>query len=174
MSPDARWIGHDPRAILDFTCAGDCVNCAARCPADAQPRLAKTALFARPRWPLPLNEQTNNPFMKKSLFWLCLAAVTVLSLLPTGYLPPPVFSLWDKAQHALGFVVLSVLGLSAYPQHARTLPILLLVCGGAIELAQAGTGWRYGEWLDLLADGVGVLCGAALWLALRGRIPHAA
>lgn len=112
--------------------------------------------------------------MKKSTFWLCLTAVTVLSLLPTGYLPPPVFSVWDKAQHALGFVVLAILGLLAYPQHAHYLPILLLVYGGAIELAQAATGWRYGEWMDLLADGVGVLFGTGLWFALRGRLPQRA
>lgn len=112
--------------------------------------------------------------MKKSAFWLCLGAVTVLSLLPTGYLPPPVFSVWDKAQHALGFVVLAILCLLAYPQHARYLPILLLAYGGAIELAQAATGWRYGEWLDLLADGVGVFLGSGLWFALKGRRPQRA
>ena len=110
--------------------------------------------------------------MKKSAFWLFIAVVTVLSLLPTNYLPPPVFSLWDKAQHALGFAVLAILGLLAYPQHARYLSILLLVYGGAIELAQAATGWRYGEWLDLLADGIGLLAGTGLWFALKSQTKH--
>jgi len=109
--------------------------------------------------------------MKKTAFWLCLAAVTVMSLLPTSYLPPPVFSVWDKAQHALGFLVLIVLGLIAYPQRVWYLPPMLLVYGGAIELAQAATGWRYGEWLDLLADGVGILAGSGVGYMLRSRPP---
>ena len=108
--------------------------------------------------------------MKKTAFWLCLAAVTVMSLLPVGYLPPPVFNFWDKAQHALGFVVLSIIALIAYPQRVWQLPPALLVYGGGIELAQAATGWRYGEWLDLLADGVGVLTGSAVWLMLNDRL----
>ncbi len=53
------------------------------------------------------------PLIKRLAFWFCLAAVTVLSLMPIEFLPPPVFSLWDKAQHALGFVGLTVLGLLA-------------------------------------------------------------
>lgn len=108
--------------------------------------------------------------MNKPIFWLGLASVTVLSLLPVGYLPPPVFSLWDKAQHALGFGVLTVLALRAYPQRAWQLLPLLLVHGGAIELAQAATGWRYGEWLDLLADAVGILAASVLWFVLNNRL----
>lgn len=101
--------------------------------------------------------------MKKALFWLALLALTVLSLMPTGLLPSQVFSLWDKAQHALGFAVLALLGLAAYPRHNVVLPLLLLAHGGLIELAQAATGWRYGDVIDWLADGVGIAIGAALW-----------
>lgn len=112
--------------------------------------------------------------MKKTAFWLCLASVTLMSLVPDGYLPPQVFSLWDKAQHALGFVVLTLLALIAYPQRAWQLPPMLLVFGGAIELAQVATGWRYGEWLDLLADGVGILVGSGIWYArIRQATSHA-
>lgn len=102
------------------------------------------------------------PRVKRLAFWFCLAAVTVLSLMPTEFLPPPVFSLWDKAQHALGFVGLAVLGLLAYPQRPWLLAAGLLFFGGAIELAQAATGWRHGDWFDLLADAVGIVLGAAL------------
>lgn len=107
--------------------------------------------------------------MKKCAFWLCLAAVTLLSLVPSDFLPPPVFSLWDKAQHAAGFLMLSVLGLLAYPRSIQSLPLLLLAFGGAIELAQAATGWRHGEWLDLAADALGVVAGCGLWFALRNQ-----
>lgn len=105
---------------------------------------------------------STTPPVKRLAFWFCLAAVTVLSLLPTEFLPPPVFSLWDKAQHALGFAALAVLGLQAYPRRPWLLAAGLLLFGGAIELAQAATGWRHGDGLDLLADAVGIVLGAAL------------
>ncbi len=107
--------------------------------------------------------------MKKALFWLALLVLTTLSLVPTGLLPPQVFSLWDKAQHALGFAGLTLLGLWAYPRQRWTLPALLLVHGGLIELLQAATGWRYGEWSDLLADALGIAAVGLVWHLLRSE-----
>lgn len=102
-------------------------------------------------------------------FWALALCVAVLSLLPTAFLPPQVFSLWDKAQHALAFTALAALGLLAYPRQPGRLAIALLLFGGAIELAQAATGWRYGEWADWLADAVGLAAGSALaWRHRRG------
>lgn len=49
-------------------------------------------------------------------FWALALCVAVLSLMPTNYLPAQVFSLWDKAQHALAFTALASLGLLAYPR----------------------------------------------------------
>ncbi|MDD2729522.1 VanZ family protein [Malikia sp.] len=106
------------------------------------------------------------------LFWLLLVAVIVLSLSPAAYLPPQAFSLWDKAQHALGFAALGLLGGLAYPSRMRLLSACLLAFGGAIELAQAATGWRSGDWADWLADAIGLTVGltlAALVLRLRAR-----
>jgi VanZ family protein len=100
--------------------------------------------------------------MKKLMFWGLLLLVVVASLLPIAYLPPPVFSIWDKLQHATAFAALCMLGLMAYGSHRIRVIVGLLVLGAAIEVAQAATGWRYGEWLDLLADGVGI--GAAMVL----------
>lgn len=103
-------------------------------------------------------------------FWALVLCVTVLSLMPTSYLPPQVFSLWDKAQHALAFTALSWLGALAYPGRAWPLAAGLLALGGAIELAQAATGWRHGEWTDWLADAVGLALGAVLaWWPSRPR-----
>lgn len=95
-------------------------------------------------------------------FWLLLLAVVILSLLPVPYLPQQAFSLWDKAQHALGFAVLALLGGLAYPGRLPRLGVSLLLLGAAIELAQDATGWRTGDWLDLTADLVGVFVGLAL------------
>ena len=82
--------------------------------------------------------------------------------MPVAYLPPQVFNLWDKAQHALAFTALTTVGLLAYPRQPWRVAIGLLAFGGAIELAQAATGWRYGEWSDWLADAVGLAAGSAL------------
>jgi len=104
----------------------------------------------------PRAGQLAGPRLKQLAFWGALAVVVVMSLLP-GALLPKVFSFWDKAQHALGFFGLTLLALWAYPK--LPLPYVglsLLVAGGAIELAQSATGWRHGDWLDLLANAVGI------------------
>ena len=119
--------------------------------------------------PLPALTQVPPGFARPS-FWALLLCVTVLSLLPTDYLPPQIFSLWDKAQHALAFAALAALGLQAYPHRRWRVLAGLLVFGGLIELAQAATGWRYGEWADWLADAVGLALGMALAESLQRRV----
>lgn len=101
-------------------------------------------------------------------FWGCLLAVVALSLTPVQHLPPQVFSLWDKAQHAGGFAVLTLLGLWAYPHRAIALLVAMLALGAGIEVAQSATGWRYGDVADWLADVVGVTAAYVVW-----RLPRA-
>jgi len=105
--------------------------------------------------------------MNRLLFWLLLTAIVVLSLLPVSELPGGIFNFWDKAQHALAYALLALLALRAYPER-RSLgtALALLLFGGVLELAQAASGWRYGEWSDLLANGVGIGLGLTLWRAL--------
>ncbi|WP_439587301.1 VanZ family protein [Hydrogenophaga sp.] len=104
--------------------------------------------------------------MIRALFWLSVIGIGIASLVPVAMLPPQPFNIWDKAQHTLAFAWLAVLGLLSYPKHAPRVALGLLLFGGVIELAQAATGWRYGEWADLAADGVGIGLGAAVWLLL--------
>ncbi len=80
--------------------------------------------------------------------------------------------IWDKAQHAAGFGVLAMLGTLAYPSRLPGVSLGLLAHGGFIELAQAYTGWRHGDWLDLLADAIGILLGWLL-IAAAGRLRQA-
>ena len=100
-------------------------------------------------------------------FWACLLGVVVLSLTPVQQLPPQVLNLWDKAQHAGGFAVLTLLGLWAYPQRAVTLLAAMLALGAGIEVAQAATGWRYGDVADWVADAVGVVAAYTVWRLLQ-------
>ena len=91
------------------------------------------------------------------VFGLSIAVLTAASLTPIDQLPPQVMDVWDKAQHAIGFGWLALWGLLAFPHHAKHVAIALLLWGGVIELLQLATGWRYGEWLDWMADGIGIL-----------------
>jgi VanZ family protein len=106
-------------------------------------------------------------FIIKPIFFLSVVVLTVASIVPVNMLPSQSADVWDKAQHAFGFAWLAFLGLLSYPRRPAVVAVSLLAYGGAIELAQAATGWRYGEWLDLTADGVGILLGTLAWWLLR-------
>ena len=104
----------------------------------------------------------------RTSFWVACLAVTILSLLPVGQLPSGgVFDWWDKAQHALGFGVLTALGLMAYSLLSGRVVLGLLAFGAAIEFAQLATGWRDGDWQDWLADAVGVFVVSGVWKMVR-------
>lgn len=101
-------------------------------------------------------------------FWGWAVVLTVASLTPVEHLPPLVFDLWDKAQHALGFAALALLGSLAYPLWREAALVAgLLAHGAAIEWAQAATGWRHGDLADWVADGVGVAVGVLIARAVR-------
>jgi VanZ family protein len=105
-------------------------------------------------------------------FWICLLGILVLSLMPpTPQLPT---TGWDKSNHMLAFAVPMLLSRWAYPGRTIKVAVGLLAYGVLIELLQSLTPDRLAEWADLLADGIGLLCGwsvgrAIAWLpALRG------
>ena len=106
--------------------------------------------------------------MKKLAFWICFIAINALALSPAPYLPPlEIFNWWDKAQHAIAFGTLAVLAALAYPEASRLRIALLLIGQGVlIEVLQYYGGYRFGDWQDAVADGVGVLGGlmGVTWL----------
>ena len=99
--------------------------------------------------------------IKKVLFWTCFLGMNALALSPAPYLPPlEIFNWWDKAQHAIGFGTLAVLAVLAYPDVSKLrIGLLLIALGVLIEVLQYFSGYRYGDWQDAVADGVGVLGG---------------
>ena len=99
----------------------------------------------------------------KGAFWVCFVVINALALSPAPYLPPELFNWWDKAQHAIAFGVLAVLAVLAYPEASRLRIALLLIGQGVlIEVLQYYGGYRFGDWQDAVADGVGVLLGLAM------------
>ena len=96
----------------------------------------------------------------KGAFWVCFVVISALALSPAPYLPPELFNWWDKAQHAIAFGTLTVLAVLAYPGVSKVrIGFLLLALGVLIEVLQYFSGYRYGDWQDAVADGVGVLVG---------------
>ena len=96
----------------------------------------------------------------RTLFWGCVAVVLYLSLAPVS--PELPSTGWDKSNHLLAFVALSVLCLQAYsPQ--RAWPFMgLLLFGALIEGLQSLTSYRSAEWADWFADLLGVIAGLGL------------
>jgi len=103
--------------------------------------------------------------MIKVGWYLSMTAVTVLALMPIEHLQLPVFDWWDKAQHALAFVVLTGWALLLWPLHALRVVLGMVAYGAGIEAAQWAVGWRFAEWADLAADAVGVSVG---WMMVSG------
>jgi VanZ family protein len=107
----------------------------------------------------------------KVAFWALVVLTTIMSLMSNEQVPSSLV-FWDKAQHTLGFAALALLGLLAYPLAVPRVLAGLLLFGAGIECAQALTGWRQGDWMDWLADAVGIALGTvavAVWSHLRGR-----
>jgi VanZ family protein len=104
------------------------------------------------------------------VFFAGLALTTVLLLIPS-YNIPKAFDFYDKAQHVLVFVTLTVAGLLAFPnvpKHSKAVVLGLICYGGLMEVLQSAlTTTRHGEWLDWLTDGVGILVGVGVYLASR-------
>lgn len=100
-------------------------------------------------------------------FWLSALLVGALSITPVDNLPKQAFDVWDKAQHAFGFLGLTVLGLVAHPRHRPQLVAGLLLYGVCIELAQSVSGWRQGDVADWLADAIGIVAGTLLFRPWR-------
>ena len=104
------------------------------------------------------------------LFWLALTAITVLSLIPSNVVPGPL-QFWDKAQHALAFCLLTILGGPSYPRHLKMVVVSLLVYGGLIEVAQSTlTTTRFGDAIDWVADAIGVAAGTVLHATLLYKL----
>ena len=102
----------------------------------------------------------------RGLLLLAVALILWLALTPNP--PSNQFLGFDKLNHGLAFFTLAALMEYAFPHlaswAAKLLP--LSVFGLAIEMLQFWIGYRYFEWMDLVADGVGLL----LFWIVRGKI----
>jgi len=104
-----------------------------------------------------------DPISWKRLFWVALAVLTFLALMPwTQELPRP-FQWSDKLNHFAAFVVLAWLLLAAYqPGWTRSWG-LLVAYGAMIEGIQSFLPWRSAEWADLGVDALAAMTGLILY-----------
>lgn len=110
---------------------------------------------------------------------ICTLAITILSLAPIG--APEVAQdvpFFDKWAHFVMYGGLSFLLFLESHKRPITLPLaislLLYACllGGLMEIGQATlTTYRSGEWLDFVADSIGVLLGCPIALLAKKYFP---
>lgn len=100
------------------------------------------------------------------LFVLALIVALVLALRPAPEVLPTIAH-GDKLQHALAFMLISLLGFGAWPGRPVMIVMVMLCYGAGMELAQSFTPYRQGDYQDWIADAVGV----AAALGLRRLLP---
>ncbi|MDT8443891.1 MAG: VanZ family protein [Desulfuromonadales bacterium] len=88
-----------------------------------------------------------------------LAAITLLSLWPLSELPSVPGG--DKLHHLVAYAVLMLPVALRKPPRWWLIGLFFVAWSGAIELIQPYVN-RYGEWSDLLANALGVLCGVVV------------
>ncbi len=117
---------------------------------------------------------TNDPLVDDLQFrsywiftaWLSLVLILILSIIPVSVTMP--FGQLDKAMHVLMYIVPASLFGGAYINKSIVWATVgLFVFSGSIELVQYWLPWRSGDWLDLLANLVGIGIGIAI--ASRSR-----
>ena len=96
-----------------------------------------------------------------SVYWLAITtvlitAITVLSLTPLDELPAAPGS--DKLHHLLAYAALSIPLSLRKPKYWWLIVIFFLAYSGLIEIIQPYVN-RYGEWLDMAANSVGIILG---------------
>ena len=92
---------------------------------------------------------------------LLLVSITTLSLWPAAYLPDVPGT--DKSHHFIAYAALMFPTALKQPKYIMVIAIGFIAFSGAIELIQPYMN-RYGEWLDLAANTVGLICG---WLIAK-------
>lgn len=101
------------------------------------------------------------------LYALACAILLYLTLAPEQEVPGAGL-VWDKAEHALSWAVLTGAGLLLSTRRRWAIGVFALVFGAVVEVLQANMGLgRDGNWLDLVADCVGIAAAYLVWALMR-------
>lgn len=103
-----------------------------------------------------------------ALYALAVAVLLYLTLAPAEDLPE--VNLWDKAEHAIAWLVLAGLGLVLFPKRALTIGLFALGVGILVEILQGMPMiGRDADARDVLADSVGIAAAFAVFALARKR-----
>ena len=81
---------------------------------------------------------------------------------------PGVGLIWDKAEHATAWAVLTGAGLLLSTKRRWSIGVFAWLFGALVEVLQANMGWgRDGNWPDLAADTVGIAVAYLVWWLMR-------
>ncbi|THD57810.1 VanZ family protein [Phenylobacterium sp.] len=106
------------------------------------------------------------PF-RLGLFGLACLILLYITLAP-GKDVPGVGLVWDKAEHATAWAVLTGAGLLLSTRRRWAIGVFAFLFGAAVEVLQAVMPFgRDGDILDLTADTVGVAAAYLVWFGLR-------
>ena len=111
----------------------------------------------------------NTSNIYRAAFFLGIAIVTLLSLLPQESLPQSGLS--DKLEHLLAYAVLCVAGCWAFPDKIQRILIFLVLYGVVLELLQSLIPGRVPSMFDGLANTMGIALGWAFLRVLRRTLP---
>ncbi len=98
-----------------------------------------------------------------------LASIATLSLWPAAYLPEVPGT--DKTHHFIAYAALILPTALKQPKKSLTIAVGFVAFSGAIELIQPYVN-RYGEWLDMAANTLGLICGWMLAKAITYFSPQ--
>ena len=101
-----------------------------------------------------------------------LISIATLSLWPAAYLPDVPGS--DKTHHFIAYAALMLPAALRKPKYLMVITISFIIFSGLIELIQPFVN-RYGEWLDMAANTIGLFCGwllARLWFHFNQKVSN--
>jgi len=106
--------------------------------------------------------------VRVGIYALACLILLYLTLAP-GRDVPGVGLVWDKAEHAISWAVLTGAGLLLSTHRRWVIPVFAFIFGAVIEVLQGTMGLgRDGDWHDLAADSVGIAVAWVVWrLMLR-------
>ena len=105
--------------------------------------------------------------LRLALYVGAAAVLLALTLAPSEDLPS--VNLWDKAEHAVAWMVLTGLGLVLSPRRPRAIAGFALAFGALVEILQGLLPiGRDADIRDLLADSVGIGAALLVYLLVRG------
>ena len=100
------------------------------------------------------------------LFWIALISSYILAIIPQE-MAPSFQSLSDKSLHFIAFAVLTLLLNLSYRMSWCKSVVYLLFYAAFIEFSQTFTPNRCAEWLDIVADVIGIVLGLVLYAGYK-------